>query len=230
MTEARATQQELIEGCQGLVRSLARKLHRGLPESVELDDLVGYGQLGLAEAARDFDPGRGGKFSTYAYYRIRGAMYDGLSKMSWFSRSRYQRLRYEQHANELLAMEPEGVGPGEPGRLEDEVQWLKRMASGLAVVYLATQSMDEECESRELVDESAVSPAAASIERETHQILHDLIDGLPVEARTLIRATYFEGVTLQEAGRRLGVSKAWASRLHAKTLDRLAQRLRQAGG
>ena len=83
----------LIEECQGLVRLLASRIHRKLPSHVELGDLEAYGQVGLLEAARDFDPTRGGRFSTFAYYRIRGAIYDGLAKMSWFSRTEYRRRR-----------------------------------------------------------------------------------------------------------------------------------------
>src|SRR5437867_7017327 len=78
--------QVLIEGCQGLVRSLAWKIHRKLPPHVELDDLIAFGQLGLVQAARDYDPSKGSKFITYAYYRIRGSIFDGLSKMAWFNR------------------------------------------------------------------------------------------------------------------------------------------------
>ena len=73
------------------MRSLASRIHHKLPPYVDLEDLVAYGQMGLAEAARDFDPARGTQFSTFAYYRIRGAIYDGLAKMSWFSRVEYGR-------------------------------------------------------------------------------------------------------------------------------------------
>jgi RNA polymerase sigma factor FliA len=88
------TARQLIEETQPLVRSLAQKISRKIPMQIEFEDLIAYGQIGLAEAARDFDPQRGIQFSTYAYYRIRGAIYDGVSKMSWTSRARYNRLRY----------------------------------------------------------------------------------------------------------------------------------------
>ena len=71
------------------------------------------------------------------------------------------------------------------------------------------------------------SPAEA-IASELREKLAEIIDALPPPAKSLIRATYFEGVTMQEAGRRLGISKAWASRLHARTLEPLARSLRRA--
>ena len=96
MTAPAPHPQHLIEHCQGMVRSLALSIHRKLPPRYELDDLISYGQVGLAEAAKDFDPRRGSQFSTFAYYRIRGAIYDGISKMTWFGRAGRQHDRCEQ--------------------------------------------------------------------------------------------------------------------------------------
>lgn len=228
MSTAARTTESLIAGSQGLVRSLAVQVHRRLPPQVDLEDLVGYGQLGLAEAARDFDPTRGGQFSTFAYYRIRGAIYDGLSKMTWFKRSQYQKIRYQQMSEEALAMAAEdpGAPKKQPG---DEAQWLSKLAGTLAVIYLSTHSGDSDDSPMELADPEAPAPQAEVIHNETNKKLHELIDRLPEDEGRLIRAAYFEGLTLKEAGERIGVSKAWASRLHARTLDRLARSLRQLG-
>jgi RNA polymerase sigma factor for flagellar operon FliA len=226
MTAPAKTAHELIAECQGLVRALAWKIHRGLPSNVDSEDLIAYGQLGLAEAARDFDASRTGAFSTYAYYRIRGAIYDGLSKMSWFSRARYARLRYAQRANELLAAENDAARSGER-RVEDDVRWFRGLVSGLAVAYLASSARDDEGETEPSLVDSSPAPPGVAMDRETRQILHELISELPAQSAELIRATYFEGLTLQEAGQRLGISKAWASRLHARTLEQLGRSLRR---
>jgi len=224
------TSQQLIEENQGLVRSLAGKIHRKLPPHVDLEDLVAYGQVGLAEAARDFDPARGSRFSTYAYYRIRGAVYDGLSKMTWFSRSEYKRIRYQQMANETLKAEPSQPQSGQEKGLGEELHWFRDISRALAVVYLATQCESPEgATSRALEDPSAPDPTAQVISEEITRKLHELIESLPPEAGQLIRTTYFEGCTLQEAGRRLGISKSWASRLHAKALRSLARSLKMVG-
>src|SRR5262245_10160555 len=98
----RRTQQELISDGQALVQSLVTKVCRSIPMRVDRDDLVSYGEIGLAEAARDFDPEQGVSFTTFAYYRVRGAIYDGLSKMSWTSRAYYKRLKYRQMSNEVM--------------------------------------------------------------------------------------------------------------------------------
>ncbi len=229
MTTTCVSPQQLVEAHQGLVRSLAMKIHEHAPSQVDLDDLIAYGQVGLVEAARDFDPSRGSRFSTYAYYRIRGAIYDGLSKLAWFSRAAYNRLRCEQMADHVLRVESEEESDA-AGGLGDDVRWFRQITLALAVVYLASPGVGEEEPVGEcLVDRSTAGPSATAIDREISHRLHEMIDALPEEARILIQATYFEGLTLQEAGQRLGVSKSWASRLHAKTLQRLARSLSRAG-
>jgi RNA polymerase sigma factor for flagellar operon FliA len=229
MSTISKNREQLIDECQGLVRSLALKIQKGLPRHLELDDLISYGQLGLAEAARDFDGARGGQFTTFAYYRIRGAIYDGVSKMSWVSRAQYHRVKYEQMANDALRLAAES-DPAAQQTVEQGASWLTSMTSAMAMVYLSSHSgRDESSESMDVEDRRSASPETAAIDAETSRKVHQLIDELPEECRSLIRAAYFEGLTLTEAGQRLGIGKAWASRLHAKALGRLGRSLRQAG-
>jgi RNA polymerase sigma factor for flagellar operon FliA len=229
-----ATAQRLIEENQGLVRSIAAAIHRKLNASVDLDDLIAYGQVGLGQSARDYDPARGSRFSTYAYYRVRGAIYDGLSKMSWFGRSAPpSQVRYQQMSNEVLQVENEAGGLDESREAREDMRWLRDVSRALTVVYLATQAYSA-AEGREswestLVDRTSLTAPAAAAQAEINEKLHRLIDALPSAAATLIRAAYFEGLTLQEAGQRIGVSKSWASRLHHRALEQLARGLRLEG-
>ncbi len=84
---AAADKNQLIEQHLSLVQAIARKVKKSLTTSIGVDDLVGYGSKGLVEAAERFDARQGVAFSTFAYYRIRGAMYDGMRVMGWYSRS-----------------------------------------------------------------------------------------------------------------------------------------------
>jgi RNA polymerase sigma factor for flagellar operon FliA len=226
MTAAEQAQQSLVEAHQGLVHSIAGKIHRKVPRHIELDDLIGYGQVGLAQAAQEFDPGRGTAFSTFAYYRIRGAMYDGVSKLSWTSRARYNRLKYEQMANATLEAETDAPGTG-----KSDAAWLGQAASRLAVVYLAAHARDggDDHGLGDVADPIAASPSEALALREACDELRKQIDELPAQTATLIRVVYFEGLSLQDAGKRIGITKSWASRLHAKALNQLAQALRRSG-
>ena len=232
MNTVSMTSAQLIEQGQPLVYSLASKIHRHIPVRVDLNDLVAYGEVGLAEAARDFHPEKGNRFTTYAYYRIRGAIYDGLSKMSWTSRARYKKLRYEQMANETLGQEigsQQMDSAADAGTLEGDARWLRNVTEKLAVVYLVTQGE----KGGGIRDSTLVDPrgSAATIvaHREISQKLRELVDTLPAVEQRLIRTIYFEGATLQEAATRVGLSKSWASRLHARVLEKLARLLRKMG-
>jgi RNA polymerase sigma factor for flagellar operon FliA len=80
-----------------------------------------------------------------------------------------------------------------------------------------------------LVDTTAVSPLEALGGRELNEALRSLISELPADERNLIQSTYFEGLSLQKAADRMGISKSWASRLHANTLKRLAKSVFRLG-
>jgi len=215
--------QQLIEQCQGMVRSLALAVHRKLPPRYELDDLIAYGQVGLAEAAREFDPDRGSRFSTFAYYRIRGAIYDGVSKMTWFGR---QHVRYEQRANEVLQAEAEDSGKPAAENLEDDARWFRDLSRTLAVVCLVSYgTAGRENEELAVVDPASL-PQQVAIDEEIVKQLHAQIDALSAEEAKFIRAMYFEGQTLEKAGLLLGIGKSWACRLHHKVLQRLARSLK----
>ncbi len=222
---------QLIESCQGLVRNMAWRIHQRLPSSVELDDLIGYGQLGLAQAAASFDPTKGNRFTTFAYFRIRGSILDGLSEMSWFKRADFYAARYERMAEEFLDGADGRVETGSDGGLRDDARWLTDVGSRMTMVYLASGFASDEDEGRSFAteDAAAVSPQAALMLSEAGTVLRELIQDLPDQARELINLTYVKGLTLKDAGERVGISKSWASRLHDRTLRQLAFGMRNRG-
>lgn len=232
MNNINPTHEKLVLECQGLVRFLAVQIHQRMP-FVELDDLMSCGQLGLVQAAKDYDPNQGAKFSTFAYYRIRGAIYDGATRMQWFRQSRPRvkaEQKYEQLANEVLQVEAEETpDDADPAR---EASWLGRVTRSLAVVYLASQQGSERDDGptvENLPDSIRQSPLLTALRHEAAQKLGELIQSLPADSASLIRAVYFEGLTLQEASERIGMSKGWASRLHSRALEQLARGLRMVG-
>ncbi len=196
----------LIEDNQGLVYHLASRIHRRLPVRHEFDDLVGYGMLGLAEAAKTFVAARGVKFSTFAFFRIRGAIFDGVAKTGWMSRGQYRRhmkrVNAAQEQSESLANDSGQAGGQDWDYATSEV------------VELTQEQLEQ------LADSDSTGPAIVSKDEAT-AILCRCVDALPRRECRLIMMVYFEGFSLQEAAERIGISKSWASRLHAKTLQRL---------
>jgi RNA polymerase sigma factor for flagellar operon FliA len=202
-------------------------IRRKIPFRAEMEDLVAYGQVGLAEAARDFDETQGAKFTTYAYYRIRGAIYDGVSNMSWTSRAHHRKLRYQRMAEEALS--DDASEPEQQESLAEGARWLSQVTQRLAVVFLASRADEPGLRDSAIEDLSALSPPTIASAKEIGERLRRLIDELPPQAKRLIRCVYFDGLTLQQAAERISVSRSWASRMHAQTLEQLARSLRKLG-
>jgi len=224
MEKGSSTRDQLVEECQGLVRYLANQVRSRVPSWVEMDDLISYGQVGLLQAARDFDASVGAKFSTFAYYRIRGSIFDGINKLMWCRTARDPEYKYEQSADSLLQA-TSGGGTALENPLE-EASWLSRTVGALAVSYLV--STDGVGRTADVVDKSVRAPWFRMLQAETGTQLARAIDRLPQDAAALIRAVYYEDQTLQEAADRLKISKSWASRMHARALEQMARYLKQA--
>jgi RNA polymerase sigma factor for flagellar operon FliA len=212
----------LMDAYIGLVKALAWKIHQQLPPSVELDDLVGYGCVGLAEAARSFDGTRGLKFSTFAFYRVRGAILDGLSQMAWFRRDKFEGRAYRHTPDEGDT----GDNPSPDEVAEDRgparTRWAKK----------AMLQLDQAGKEGSLADSVADyrgGNADRVADAEVQARVRELVDALPKAAAELLRATYYEGLTLKDAAARLGRDKSWASRLHARTLYELGRVLKAEG-
>lgn len=230
--EATPTAEELISEGRALVRSLALRIFRNLPIRIDLEDLIAYGELGLAQAARDFDAEQGCQFSTFAYYRIRGEIYDGIAKMTWTSRSKFRRIRYEQMANQVLEQQQDLQAATEQSESKSGPQkalgWFGSTTEKLAVVYLAS-GVDSDTDPVNDAEDPAGLPEERVMNVEISEKLKALIKTLPAVESRLIQLVYFEGYTLQDTASLLGFSKSWTSRMHAKTLDDLARKMHRFG-
>src|SRR5262249_49402697 len=94
------TPNRLIEAYRSYAHAISAEVLKKVPPSVDRDDVIGAAELGLVEAAQNFDPLRGVLFKTFAYYRIRGAIYDALRRMGWLKGD--ATLRFEAGANDYL--------------------------------------------------------------------------------------------------------------------------------
>ncbi len=220
------TPQNLVDEHQGLVISIAKRIYRRLPPYIRYDDVVSYGQLGLLQAARSFNDSIGSSFATFAYYRIRGAMYDGLTKMAWTSRSEYRKAKAGQMAGELIEADQTDSTTGAP---TDDFRWLIDSTDRLAMVYLNSYSGRDEFGDLEVVDQKVGTPDEDLSHRETIDAVRKLMNALPEPEQTLIRLTYFENLSLAEAAEQLGKSRSWGSRVHSRVLSQMARSLQAMG-
>src|SRR2546423_15128917 len=102
MRSSAKERQRLVDANVPFVRSIAAKVKEQLPREIEFDDLVSYGMQGLLEAAERYDLSHGTAFTTFAYYRVRGAIFDGLPGMGGLPRGENARLRVEERAGAFL--------------------------------------------------------------------------------------------------------------------------------
>lgn len=219
--------EQLIEEHQSLVITMAKSIHRKMPPHIQYDDILSYGQLGLAQAARTYQPTEGATFATYAYYRIQGAIYDGISRLNWTSRATYRRLKREQLANEVLKDQNDSLSP--TASMHETAEWLFDTTSKLAVVYLSSSFEEGSPISEAIEDSSAKDPGMQAQESELLQRLRKLIENLPENDRDLINMTYFQGMSLAAAAEKIGKSKSWASRTHSRILKDLGSQLDSQG-
>jgi RNA polymerase sigma factor FliA len=211
---------QLVEQHLSLVQAIARKLKKTLGARIEYDDLVAYGAKGLVEAADRYDARPGVAFTTFAYYRIRGAMFDGLRTMGWYSRADYARYRAEERANEYLQSHADRPAPeGGAGRAADSAEALAAVAqvlSGVAAVHITSLEA-----ASTVADETFASPDVGIDTGRLGTRVRTAVAKLPEKERRLLELYYFEEKTLEEAGGALGLSKSWACRLHARAVDLL---------
>jgi RNA polymerase sigma factor for flagellar operon FliA len=221
------------------VRSIAGKIKKTVAKEIDFEDLVEYGMIGLLEAADRYDPKFGANFMTFAYYRIRGAIYDGLRGMGWMSRSEYAKARFEERANEFLselaheggdgAERPTSSGGDDEliSPFEHAVQDLASAVQGLAAVYITTIDSAEGAQLKDergpLAEENLGLEQARSLVRQTIKKLSD-------QERQLLEMYYYRDMSLQEVGEKLGLSKSWTSRLHARVIEKLHRMLEDSLG
>jgi RNA polymerase sigma factor for flagellar operon FliA len=187
-----------------MVHGLAVRLRRELSLHGDLDDLVAFGFGGLLEAQYRFDPARGVRFQTFAYHRVRGAMLDGVRKMAHLPRRAHERLR------ESAEIPPTAV-PKAAATPLDKV--FARISAGLTAAGPLHGSFGEESPEQKLIKNESITCLLGALTR------------LSERQRVVVRGYYFEGRSLEDIARQLGISKSWASRLHTGALQELRDAL-----
>lgn len=219
------SRKELTDQYHAYVRSIAGKIKKTLSKDIEFDDLVSYGMLGLFEAADRFDAKFGANFMTFAYYRVRGAIYDGLRGMGWVSRTEYQRYRFEMQANAYLnsVNDQQVAAPPVKKNSEEEVNELADVVSGLVTIYVTAL---DAMEGFQIKDDRGPSVDESLEILQARKLVAEAVGKLPEQEKTLLQLYYYQEMSLEDVGKRLGLSKSWTSRLHARAIEKLSRLLR----
>jgi RNA polymerase sigma factor for flagellar operon FliA len=230
------TRERLILHYAPLVKYVAGRVGVGLPPNIEQADLVSYGIFGLIDAIEKFDIHRAIKFETYAISRIRGAIIDELRAIDWIPRSVRYKAREVERAYAALE--------GELHRTPTEAEVAERLGIALddlhhifsQVSYVNVVALDEllsvggeKGDKLSLVDTledtKAEDPVTAFEAEETKFLLAQAINQLPEREKIVVTLYYYEGLTLAEIGRVLGVTESRICQMHTKAVLQLRAKL-----
>ncbi|HMN92486.1 MAG TPA: RNA polymerase sigma factor FliA [Hydrogenophaga sp.] len=217
-----------------LVRRLAHHMIAKLPPSVELDDLIQVGMIGLTEAIARYEPSQGVQFETFASQRIRGAMIDELRDGDWMSRgSRKSQKEIEQAVHRLqqrLHRAPmESEIAQELGISLADYQQLLAKVRGTQLVYLEDISGHGDDDDHFLdrhVGADDDEPSVLLRDQRMRMALVEAIKGLPEREQQIMSMYYEHDMNLKEIAAVLGVTESRICQLHSQSIARLRARLR----
>ena len=213
----------LLEGHLPLVRRQALSLQVRLPASVELDDLIQAGMIGLLDALNRYDASQGASFATFASQRIRGAMLDELRSRDWVPRSVRRNNRALDEA--IRRLEQRLGRPAEEREIAaalgvDLVEYRHLLMDANGSQLVALDELADE-ESAALCGEPHATPLAELLEGRRRTDLVKAIDRLPEREKLLLALYYQEDLNLKEIGAVLGVSESRVCQLHSQAVARL---------
>lgn len=228
--------EELIRNFLPLVKRVVHRLAGRLPAEVDIKEMLNSGIIGLVDALEKYDPRHETNFSTYAQFRIRGAILDSFRSQDWAPRS----LRHKAHKLEsaYMRLEQELGRPAEDSEVAAElgvdVDTLQRMLSEVSnVVMLSFEELGYgHGEDRFLAEDNLPSsrpdPLNNLLDTERVEIIARALDRLPEKERLVITLYFYEELNLKEIGEIIGVTESRASQIRSRALLRLRSYLKRA--
>lgn len=224
--------EEVVRVHAPLVKRIAHHLAGRLPPSVQLEDLIQAGMIGLLEAARNFDGSYGASFTTYAGTRIRGAMLDEVRRADWTPRSVHRKAR--EAAEAVRAIEHREGREARDSEVAEALGISVREYAAIqqdAVCAKVVSMDDAEVTANEAMAAVADGPASGpgplqALETEGfREGLAEAIDGLPEREKLVLSLYYDEELNLREIGAVLKVSESRVCQIHGQALIRLRARM-----
>jgi len=221
-----------VEDYAYLVKRIAHHIIARMPSSVQVDDLIQSGMIGLLEAAQKYDSGKGASFETYAGIRIRGAMVDEMRRGDWAPRSVHRNNRKINEA--IAAVEAHSGRDAQDSEVASylgvDIQEYHSMTRDCASSRVF--SLDETLEANEsqpetqIEDPHSVEPGAGVTEGAMRKALANEIKRLPEREQLVLSLYYEQELNLKEIGEVLNVSESRVSQIHSQAAARLRSRLK----
>jgi RNA polymerase sigma factor FliA len=221
--------QAFIERYSSLVKRIAYHLMGRLPSSVQVEDLIQSGMIGLLEAQQNYDPTKGASFETFAGIRIRGAMLDDIRRGDWVPRSVYKNNRRITEAmaqlENKLGRDPTDTEIAEhlEMTLDQYHQALNDVNCG-RLVGMDDLGVSEDAVTTEASREENL-PFQGVVDDNFRQSLADAIKTLPEREALVLSLYYDEELNLKEIGAVVGVSESRICQIHSQAMQRLRSKL-----
>lgn len=221
----------VIEGYASLVKKIAQHLIGRLPSTVQIEDLMQAGMLGLLEASKNYDASKGASFETYAAIRIRGSMLDEIRKNDWAPRSVHRNTRRINEAvRKIENQQGRDARDSEVAKtLElslEEYHQMVQASNSVRIFGFEDVGIHEDMVTQGIT-QYAPSPLEGVQYEDFRVNLVNGIAGLPERERLVLSLYYEEELNLREVGDILGVSESRASQIHSQAMLRLQTRLKE---
>jgi RNA polymerase sigma factor FliA len=226
-------EEKLFDQYLPLVHKIVKHTKRGLPHTVEEDELMSFGMMGLLDAFRKFDQRENVKFETYATQRIRGEIYDGLRRNDPLSRTLRKKEKEVKRAFEFL--EQQLFRQPSIKEVSDYLHITEKECKEIIMQasFEKQDSLYEPIEMGEesqlkidtLADHTFLEQSTFLEDKEQKSLLTQLIDELPEKEKIILSLIYYENLSMSEVGRILGLHKSRISQLHSKILKKLKKSL-----
>jgi RNA polymerase sigma factor FliA len=215
------------------VRYIARRIHERLPRHVPFEDLVHAGVVGLIDALNKFDVSKHVQFSSYAKFRIRGAILDNLRELDWSPRELRRKGRlvdstYCELSGKLGRAPNESEIAHQMGIELHELQSLLAELDGLELGSLHIESPrdgKEENLTDYVPSKPEETPFFQCLRSEMRHLLAEAISELPEKEQRVLALYYYEELTMKEVGAALGIGESRVSQIHSLAMVRLRARL-----
>lgn len=210
---------QFVKEYEGFVRAIAQQTRAQLGLDSPIEDLVAFGFQGLLEARQRFDSSKGVAFKSFAHYRVRGAILDGVRAMARLPRRAYARLRAAEALDQMSESNAENQGgASRPTGVEGNLRSIDAILGRVAAAYTVAISAEDAAL-------GAGSPEEALLHEERLLKMREALEKLPDRERHMIEGHYFQGKRFDTLSAELGISKSWGSRVHTHALDLLKQAL-----
>lgn len=223
------SEDEIVDRYASLVKRVAYHLLSRLPNTVQIDDLIQAGMIGLLEAVRHYDAKQGASFETYAGIRIRGAMLDEIRRSDWVPRSVHRKAR--QVAETIRKIEHNKGAEARDAEVAEamglsvsEYQQILQDMKGAKLLSFEEMNSGEDALSDRLPSPSC-DPYASVEGHHFAQSLSEAIDGLPEREKLVLSMYYNDELNQREIGAVLGVSESRVCQIQSQALLRLQARM-----